>query len=132
MSQYGWADGVFSKELLEMRLKVLNEELKGKNIPCLDGVIRTIHSVHRADGYVTRLLINEGDPDCESGHFISVLTAQRIMTGEPLPSQFQIKHFERGVRADYPNLKDGVLVEEPPSPKKKIIVTRSGIVTPSN
>jgi hypothetical protein len=130
MTDLGWAKGIFSDELNAIRLKTLNEELKGKNVPCLDGFIRTVVSVHYANGYAGRLIINEGDPAKEDGHFISILVAAAVITKKPLPSSFAIKHFERSVRAKYPQTKDGVLVETPPERDSKIIVPGSRLVTP--
>lgn len=97
------------------RLEKIFNQCIGKVVICEDGALRKIENITAAhmqhpvkEAWKKGLaIINEGDPLCTSGHYVTLLTLELLARGEPPPSPEARAAFRRAAaHITTANLKD--------------------------
>jgi hypothetical protein len=111
-----WAHGDFSEELLNLK----PENAIGLTLECEDGIHRKVENITFSFRWPWKVIINEGDPMSEAGHFINVLSLQSQVIGKGVPSLDAQKAFEKVMRLRFAIREDGSF-DRPPEGKKFFI-----------
>lgn len=102
-----WGKGIFSNELISLKLKDIEDQVVGKVVLCEDDKFRTVHEICPSMKYPWFYIINEKDPESEAGHFVSLLTITCLLTGEPPPTKDQREAFRVAARVKFGIEEDG-------------------------
>lgn len=89
--------------MIETEFGTLNKfplsEAVGRTIICDDGIPRKVVNICFSYRYKHRAIVNETDPEAESGHWVHLLSLACQIEGKPLPTEEQKQAFTRMTRA---------------------------------
>lgn len=105
-----WSRGEYSKELLTFDPK----EAIDRTIICEDGIPRRVVEIVGSMKYPWKFVINEEDPDSNSGYFVSNLSLVAQLLGKPIPTKEQDDAFAKVMRVKFGIQEDGSF-DKPPT-----------------
>lgn len=76
----------------------INEAI-GRKILCDDGISRVVENIVHSFRYRDRAIVNETDPECETGQFVHLLSLACQLIGKPLPTEEEKYHFSKVANA---------------------------------
>lgn len=93
----------FSDELSgdDPNKKINIKDAIGKTIFCDDGIPRRVVDIAFSMRWPWRVIINENDPESKMGYFCNKLSFTCQLLGKPLPTEDEIKAFEKTVRVRF-------------------------------
>lgn len=106
----------FSDELSgsDPNKKISIKDAIGKTIICDDGIPRRVVEIVFSNRWPWKAIINENDPESKMGHFVNKLSLTCQLLGKPLPTEAEIKAFEKTVRVRFKVSESGYY-EAPPA-----------------
>lgn len=115
----------FSDELSGDHNKKINiQDAVNLNIICEDGIQRRVVEIVFSKQFPWRAIINENDPESQSGYFVNLLSLMAQLINKPLPNKEQEEAFIRSARARYKITAEGFYDASSPA------LTQSPIILP--